>query len=200
MTPPKKRLGGMMAHELSAQLANDPEFQSAKAAREAEQRERVQGFRVAEQPIVVDLRRAGVDVSSVWDLVNTDRAYPGALTVLLEHLERGGYPDRVMEGIARALAVKPAVAYWDRLKACYLTSTGPEERDGVAAALAASATPAQAEDLIDLIGRTQLGVPRVFFLRPILCMGGERGRRLVDALRSDAVLGSEATALLADWA
>lgn len=197
---PAGRSGGMTAAELMAQLARDKEFQAKKVAREAELQERVQGFRVAEQPIVVDLQRAGVDVSSVWDLVNTDMAYPGALPVLLEHLELGGYPDRVMEGIARALAVKPAVAYWDRLKACYLSSTGPEERDGVAAALAASATPAQTEDLIDLIGRTQLGVSRVFFLRPILRMGGERGRRLVDALRSDAVLGSEATALLADGA
>jgi len=64
--------------------------------------------------------------------VNRSEPYPEALPVLIDHLERGGYPDRVMDSLARALAVKPAVSYWDRLKARYLLAGGPQERDGVA--------------------------------------------------------------------
>lgn len=191
------RSKGVTAAELAAQLGQDTEFQARKAAREADQQDLLQQLRTAERPIVADLRSAGIDVSSVWDLVNTDDAYPEALPVLLKHLEVGGYPDRVMDGLARALAVKPAVVYWDRLKACYLSSPGREQRDGLAVALAANATPAQADDVFELIGRSELGESRVFFLRPILRVGGERGRRLVETLRGDSALGSEATALLA---
>ena len=81
--------------ELQARLDNDPEFAREMAARDAERQERVQRLRLAEQPIVKDLRDAGYEVSSVWDLVNTSVPYPDALPVLLAHLQRGGYPDRV---------------------------------------------------------------------------------------------------------
>lgn len=42
-----------------------------------------------------------------------------------------------MESLGRALAVKPTVAYWDRLKALYLAPRNPGEEDGAALALAA---------------------------------------------------------------
>ena len=78
---------------------------------------------------------------------------PAALPVLLEHLERGGYPDRVMESLGRALAVKPSVAFWDRLKARYLASRNLGEEDGTAVALAACATEAQLDDLLAFLRR-----------------------------------------------
>ena len=62
-------------------------------------------LRLAERPIVEDLVAVELDVSSVWDPVNSSKPYPRALPVLVEHLERGGYPDRVMESLGRALAV-----------------------------------------------------------------------------------------------
>lgn len=179
------------------QLAQDRDFQEQKAAREAELRERVAGLREAEQPIVADLRHVGTDVSSVWDLVNTSEPYPDALPVLLAHLERGGYPERVMESLGRALAVKPSVAYWDRLKARYLAPRGSGEEDGAAVALAASATTAQLDDLIGFLGRPERGKSRIYFIRPILSVGGKRGRQVVEGLREDPVLGKEAAALLA---
>ena len=129
-----QRSHAVTAGELIAELARDEEFQAQQTKRDVEQEERYRGLRVAEAPIVADLRGAGVDVASAWDLVNTNEPYPLALPVLVEHLERGGYPDRVMEGLGRALAVKPAVAYWDRLKACYLLARGPEETGGIAVA------------------------------------------------------------------
>lgn len=179
-----------------AQLAQDTDFQAKTAAAEAERQVRVQELRRAEQPIVADLRQAGVDVESVWDLVNTAEPYPAALPVLLGHLERGGYPDRVMESLGRALAVGPAVALWDRLKLLYLASRNPGEEDGTAVALAACATEAQLDDLIDLLSVEERGASRIYFVRPILKLGGARGRRLVEGLRSDPVFSKEARALL----
>ncbi len=137
MTGRKRQSGAMSATEFKAQLDKDNEYQRQRAVFDAGVLERASVLRVAEQPVVAALHSVGVQVDSVWDLVNTSEPYPDALPVLMEHLERGGYPDRVMESLGRALAVKPAVAYWVRLKALYLAPQNPGEEDGVAVALAA---------------------------------------------------------------
>jgi hypothetical protein len=46
----------------------------------------------------------------VWALVNSATPYPEVFPVLLAHLETGGYPDRVMESLGRAFAVRHARA------------------------------------------------------------------------------------------
>ncbi len=195
MTDRKRRPGAMSATEFMAQLAKDKDYQRKKAAFDAGVQERAGVLRTAEQPIVAALRSVGVQVDSVWDLVNTSEPYPAALPVLMEHLERGGYPDRVMESLGRALAVKPAVAYWDRLKALYLVPRNPGEEDGVALALAACATGAQLDDLVGFLSLPERGESRIYFIRPILNVGGRRGREIVDSLGSDPMFGKEARAL-----
>ena len=197
MTPKDARPGPITATELMEQLANDQEYQRAKAAREAELQEKVDAWSVAERPIVDDLVGAGVDVDSVWDLVNTAVPYPEALPVLVEHLERGGYPDRVTEGIARSLAVKPANEYWERLRQLYLRAEGPDGTEGLAVALAGSATRENLDALIALLTLEERGDTRIHFIRPILRVGGARGRQVVEGLREDPVFGKEATARLA---
>lgn len=186
----------MSATEFMAELERDKEYQGKKAAFDAELQERTSALRGAEQPVVADLRNAGVEVDSVWDLVNTAEPYPAALPVLIEHLERGGYPDRVMESLGRALAVKPAVAFWDRLKALYLVPRSPGEEEGTAVALAGCATGAHLDDLCEFLSVEERGQSRIYFLRPILNVGGDRGREIVEALRDDPVFGQEATALM----
>lgn len=202
MTPRDARPGRITAAELTEQLANDQEYQEAEAAREAERQAKAAEWRVAERPIVDDLLAAGVEVDSVWDLVNTAEPYPDALPVLMEHLERGGYPDRVTEGIARSLAVKPANEYWERLRQLYLRAEGPDASEGLAVALAAAAKPDNLDDLIALLTADPpmaqvRGDTRIHFIRPILRVGGSRGREAVEGLRNDPVFGTEATARLA---
>lgn len=179
--------------EREERLRTDPEYMAQVEAAEAERAERVRLLREAEKPIVADLQRAGVGVTSVWDLVNTAEPYPDALPVLLEHLERGGYPERVMESLGRALAVKPAVVWWDRLKALYASSRDDGEEDGLAVALAACATKAQYEDLVGFLSWKERGQSRIYFLRPIRRLGGARGIALLEQLQSDPVFGREAT-------
>lgn len=196
MTGPKKSSGAISATELMAQLQRDPGYQRRLQATEVERQTRVQELRAAEQPILADLRDAGVAVDSVWDLVNTAAPYPAALPVLLKHLQRGQYPDRVMESLGRALAVKPAVFAWDVLIQLYREAHGRGEAEGLAVALAATATREQLDALIDLLGEESRGDTRIHFIRPVLRVGGARGQEVVRALRSDLALGREATALL----
>ena len=53
------------------------------------------------------LRAVGVQVRSVYDLVNTKESYPEAIPVLLELLPRVRN-DRIKEGVVRALTVREA--------------------------------------------------------------------------------------------
>ena len=149
-----------VVREKQERLQTDPQYRAQVEAVEAERAERVRALCEAEAPVVADLRRAGVSVASVWDLVNTSEPYPDALPVLMEHLERGGYPDRVMESLGRALAVKPAVTYWERLKALYASPDRQGQQEGLVVALAASATKAQLDDLISFLGWFERGSAR----------------------------------------
>jgi hypothetical protein len=196
VTGRRKPCQRMTAADVMAKLAEDEDYQRKMAAAEAERKARVEELRRAERPVVAELRSAGVDVASVWDLVNTSSPYPGALPILLDHLQRGGYPDRVMESISRALAVEPAAFAWETFRSLYLSARGRGEMEGLAVALAASATPDHLEDLISLLSAEERGDTRVHLLRAILRVGGHRGRELVATLQSDPTFGSEARAIL----
>jgi hypothetical protein len=196
MSGRKKPSGEITAAELVAQLAADPDYLRKTASAEAERQSREQELRRAEEPIVRDLNEVGVGVSSVWDLVNTSDPYPNALPVLLDHLRKGGYPDRVMESLGRALAVEPAAFAWETLRDLYLIAEGRGEEEGLAVALAASATVAHLDGLIALLHENSRGDSRIHFLRAIKRTGGAKGRDLLASLRSDPMFGREARALL----
>lgn len=122
---------------------------------------------------MADLHAAGVEVDSVWELVNPAIPYPAARVVLLDHLHRGRLPrpDR-----RRALAVTPANPAWPVLRGLYLPARGRGEKEGLAVALAASATVDQFDALIDSLGENSRGDTRIQFLRAIKRLGRSRGR------------------------
>jgi hypothetical protein len=74
MTGPK-RSSGITAAELAAQLADDQSFKAAAFERDRELRERAAKWRDAERPIIEALSLAGIQVESVWGLVNTREPY-----------------------------------------------------------------------------------------------------------------------------
>lgn len=102
----------------------------------------------------------------------------------------------LMSALGRALAVKPSVVFWDRLEARWLAARDAGEEDGAAVALAACATGAQLDDLVEFLSVEERGQSRIHFIGPILRVGGVRGREVVESLREDPVLGRESSALL----
>jgi len=173
----------------------DSEYRAKVDAVEKARKERAEALQVAAAPILADLHDVGIDVSSLWDLVARTDPYPAALPILMHHLERGGYPDQVEEALGRSLAVKPAIQFWDRLRELYRAPRNRGEETGVALALAASATVKQLDDLVSFITDTKRGDNRVFFVRPVLRLGGDRGPKVIAALVDDPVVGKEARAL-----
>lgn len=188
----KKKSPAISATDLMAQLEDDEDFQRKRKIREEALTARVAELRAAEQPIIRDLRASGVAIDSVWDLVGTATPYPDALPVLMHHLEVGGYPDRVAESLGRALAVKPSIIFWSRLEKLYLSSRSRGEREGAAIALAAVAGPEQTDNLIAFLRAPELAETRLYFVSPLLRIGGQVGREFVESIAGDPVLGKEA--------
>lgn len=65
----------MSATELMARLENDKDYQREKATFDGELQDRTNALREA------DLRRTGVQVGSVWHLVNTAEPSPGSYCI-----------------------------------------------------------------------------------------------------------------------
>lgn len=95
------------AADLMAELLADPEWVAREREREAKKQAAALKFRAEEEPIIADLAKVGFEVGSVWDLVNTNKNYPAAIPVLLDHLCRP-YHERIRNGIIRAMTVKEA--------------------------------------------------------------------------------------------
>jgi hypothetical protein len=92
-------------------------------AQEAKRQALARAIYASEAPLVADLRRAGFDVESAWDLFNRKEPWrkdvpippwPEAVPILLEHLERP-YPFSVREGMVRALTASWGGVAFDRL-------------------------------------------------------------------------------------
>jgi hypothetical protein len=166
-------------------------------ARERERMVRSVRLRAEEEPILSDLRVAGWNVNSVWDLVNASARYAEIIPILLKHLKLL-YSDRTKEGIARALAVPDASDAWPILVAEYRKAPiGYENgirlgaKDGLAAALSATATDAVMDELVALANDRSQGDSRLLLLRRLRKSKTPITRRASEELASEPALSKE---------
>lgn len=151
------------AREFIDQLNADPEWVAAQAAREAIRQAIEAESRRIQRPLLEDLRAAGYDIDTVWDLVNTAADYSSVVPILLRHLRRP-YPDKEREGIGRALAIPQSKSIWKDLVRLYREEGQTSAKDGLALALAAAADDDVITDVIELIRDVGQGSSRIFFL------------------------------------
>jgi hypothetical protein len=93
------------AAELMACLQSDPEWVLQNQERRARYSAIESQLKEEQRPLLIELAEAGVNVNSVWDLVNMSSSYSTAIPVLSRHL-RLPYHSGIREGIARALTVE----------------------------------------------------------------------------------------------
>ena len=160
--------------ELLDQLAQDGIVPVAKWPKEKRQAHQ-ERLRRDEVPLVEALRRAGVSINSVWDLVNTSVPHPDALPVLIEHLT-GSYHPRILEGIARALAVRDPYAIehaWPVALDLFLRAEADEAikeptrrgfKAGLAAALSVLYTDERLPQVFELIRDSRHGDSRALLI------------------------------------
>ena len=183
------------AAELMAKLNADPEFVTKRAREEEARLKREAEYRVAEAPLVDELRAAGFQVQSAWDLVNTPGSYPKAVPILLAHLPRP-YPAAVREGIARALAVREASCGWDVLTRLYREEHEVRAKDGLAVAIAAAANDELIGDVIALARDTSQGPSRLLLLGALERSADPRARTALMELGTDPELKKEIQVIL----
>ncbi len=178
---------GKTAAELMAELEKDPSYLEQRSRRQAELRRKEEEYARAEAPLVRELRAAGLQLSSVWDLVNTQESYPTIVPILLAHLDRP-YPERVREGIARALAVPEARQGWDKLVNDYLAEADTSTRGikwALHLAIAAAADVSVLDTLIRLTVNRRHGRNRVMFVDALARLDDPRAKATLDQLASD---------------
>ena len=182
-------------------LQSDPEFIARRREQERILEEIHARWRAEDEPILAELHEVGVDVKSTWDLINTSTRHEEAIPILLKHLQLP-HSDRIREGIARALAVPEARYAWPTLVAEFKKAPmGLENgkllcaKDGLAIALAATATDAVIEELIALAKDRSHGNYRLFLLSALRKSKNPLARQALDQLASDPDLADE----IAKW-
>jgi hypothetical protein len=193
------RTAAEVVAELERRKREDPAYRAELERVESERAERTRLLRIAEQPVVDDLRAIGLDLDTVWDLYKIPDSRPQAIPVLLKHLALD-YPDRVLEGIGQGLDDRSARAFWSDLRAMLLNTDRDVVRDRVAAALSGCATREHYDDLLAFIRNNSLGHCRIYFLRPINRIGNRispgQGRAVIESVAEDPTFGKEAAAIL----
>lgn len=191
-----KRKGHMTLAEHHALLKAEGKW-DAYLARKKDRDEVIQRksgeFARAEAPLVQELRDAGAQVSSVWDLVNTKKPYPKLLPILFVHLDRP-YPERVREGIARALAVPDSRSRWDELVNRYLAETDTTTNGmkwALHLAIAAAADVTVLDKLIRLACDRRHGRNRAMFVNTLARIDDPRAQAALVELASDPDLADD---------
>lgn len=195
----KLRKGPINAAEAMAILNADPEYQAMWRTRDARLQQELQERARIEQPLVDDLNAAGFFVKSVWDLVNTSSPYPRALPILLDHLQRD-YPEEVLNGIARAMAVRESKFAWQTLLRLFRAQFGQSSpwgfKDGLAAALSAIADDELMPDVIELFQQPRHGEYRIYFVRTLKRSKHPNAKAALEAGRLDPQLVKEIVAVV----
>ena len=177
-----------------AELEADPEWRAAEAEREARLAEQEKAYGEAEAPLRAALAGAGLEVESVWDLVNRDDdGYADVVPVLVEHLQDESYPDRVREGIARSLSFRKAAPAWPVIVALYRSTTDSFDlQQGLAVAMAGAVTDETVDELVAESRRPEHGESRLLLLLGLRRLRTPAARQALEGLLDDPDLGDNA--------
>lgn len=179
------------AEELMKQLESNKEFQARKRAKQKALAAREADFRKAEQPLIERLTPLGFQLSSIWDLVNSNNSYKEALPVLLEELGND-YPEPIREGIARSLAVKEARPYFDQLVNLYQKEQVGRVRDGLAVAISLAGDLSCFDMVVNLVHDTSSVSSKILLLSFFERYWNEkRAKDFILNLKSDEELSQE---------
>lgn len=196
-----KRKGYMTIAEHHARLKAEGKW-DAYVARKKEQdevfRRKEQEYARAEEPLVQELRTAGLAVDSVWDFVNGKveaGVHAQVLPILLKHIERP-YPDAIRDGMARAMAVPEAKFAWPMLVKLYGQEQGRRTKDGLAVAISNVADDETLDEVIALVRDTRYGESRVLLLSALERSHLPQARKALLELSGDPMLQKEIQIIL----
>jgi hypothetical protein len=188
-----KQSKSITAAELISNLEADPEYVRRRAKQDEELAKLDAFYREAEAPLLRDLAKIGIEVGSVYDLVNDIVTYDEAIPLLLDHLRRN-YPDAIREGIARALGMPATRALgWRILVDEYRRTESRNNRvkDGLAVALSGASDDSVLQELIELAKDKSHGDSRLLLLSGIKRSRRPAAEQAISNLAHDPQLSKE---------
>lgn len=134
-----------------------------------------------QKDIVDELQSVGLNVNTIYDLVNTRKAYPEAIDILLKHLPRP-YHLKNKEGIIRALTVKEAAGKASPVLIAEYNNTPKDNmyyRWVIGNAITQTITRADIDSILQIIQDKENGSSRSSF---ILALGKIKPKNAEDIL------------------
>jgi hypothetical protein len=139
------------------------------------------------QSMIDELKKIGIKIQSIWDLVNSDIKYPDAIPILLKYLPIV-QDDKNKEGIIRSLTVPEAkgIATQSLLKEYNETSKSKESlRWIIANALKTTITANDIGSILPLVLDKENGLSRQML---VVALGGKKSeqvREILEVLLND---------------
>ncbi|MEN5193216.1 HEAT repeat domain-containing protein [Sphingobacterium faecium] len=176
------------ASELQTELLYDEEYQKWLKDKNEIKKNLEEAYSEDARPLIDDLKKVGINIKSIWDLVNTKLSYKPAIPVLIEHLSKP-YHLKNKEGIIRALAVKEAKGV-----ACRAIideyNKGPKTlstsyRWVFGNTMVVIITPEYVDDVIAIVSDKSNGISREMFVIALAKVRSEKTENLLISLLED---------------
>lgn len=129
-----------------------------------------------------NLRKVGVVINDIYDLVNTKESYPEAIPVLLDLIKQGVEDVRVKEGIIRALAVREAVGLASPILLDEYKKTPKEQislRWAIGNTIYTTITKSDTNAVLQLVQNKENGISRQMF---VAALGRFKSKEVEDTL------------------
>ncbi|EKK03428.1 hypothetical protein RBSH_01232 [Rhodopirellula baltica SH28] len=184
----------MTAAELMAELASDPEYQRKMREKEEARQKKKQVLIEHQKELIAECGEVGVNIKSVWDLVNTSESYHAAIPVLVDHLHKD-HESRTIQGIVRALTTHESrgVAFDALVRLFKSTAEGTSELKWlIGAALAESATASDVDVVINLANDESHGRGREFLPLGLIIASKESVLPILQGWTNDPELSKSA--------
>ena len=181
------------AAEIVARLDRDPGRRARCAVRDAELLLIAERRRKEVIPLADDLRAAGLDLASPWELSQRPADLELAFPVLLQHL-RMPHSENTLGNIASLFQRREARPYWESLLSLYGDTTDNSNanwRFQLAHAIVVMASKSDLDTLLELLRDRRLGTSRIAFVPAVIKLGKERGWEALTSLKDDPDLSKE---------
>jgi HEAT repeat protein len=144
--------------------------------------------------LIAELKEKGLSITSIWDLVNSNKTYPQAIDILIKYLPND-YSEKNKEGIVRALTVKAAKGKAASVLIEEYNRTAKEKdnlRWVIGNAIATVMTLQDVERILSIVTDRSNGNSR---MQLVVALGTVKSKQVQDALTG--LLNDEAMATIA---
>jgi HEAT repeat protein len=135
-----------------------------------------------EDRVLLELRKVGLNVASIFDLVNTKEKYPEAIPILVQLAKKDYADPRVLDGVIRALTVKEAKgAANETLLKVYARLASEHElvRWSIGNAFSVIITPKDVDQVLQIVQDKSSGMSRQMF---VIALGGFRNSPKIESV------------------